>query len=55
MPSDMAGHVASGEPRCFFVDGQGGGSSGVTLWVTLNGTLVESVGDGTLYDLPGAA
>ena len=55
--------VTSGRLRYVLVGGggfggggpAGGGSSDVTAWVTTNGTLVQEVGNGTLYDLSALA
>ncbi len=35
--------------------GPNGGSSELSTWVAANGTLVEEVGNGALYDLSGLA
>jgi hypothetical protein len=54
-------YVESGELRFVLIStgggggGLGGGSSDISSWVTANGTLVEEVGDGALYDLSALA
>jgi 4-amino-4-deoxy-L-arabinose transferase-like glycosyltransferase len=57
----LQAYVASGQIR-FVLVGNGGagggpnsGSSDISAWVTANGTLVEEVGNGSLYDLSGLA
>jgi 4-amino-4-deoxy-L-arabinose transferase-like glycosyltransferase len=55
----LQAYVASGQLRFVLIGGGGGGagfgsSSEISTWVAANGTVVESVGNGTLYDLAGA-
>jgi 4-amino-4-deoxy-L-arabinose transferase-like glycosyltransferase len=57
--AQLQAYVASGQLRYILVGsggrgGPNGASSDITSWVTTNGTVVESVGNGTLYDLSGA-
>jgi hypothetical protein len=52
--------VASGQLRYVLLGGRGGprgrgSSSDVSSWVIANGTLVEGVGNGALYDLSALA
>ena len=57
--SQLQAYVASGQLRFVLIGGGRGGpnsaGSEISSWVTANGTAVESVGNGTLYDLSGAA
>ena len=53
--------VASGQLRFVLIGGGGAGGGGgfgssseISAWVVANGTVVQSVGNGTLYDLAGA-
>jgi hypothetical protein len=52
-------YAASGRLRYVLIGGDRGGPTGagseISSWVTASGTAVESVGNGTLYDLSGAA
>jgi len=53
----LQAYVASGQLRYVLIGGgggPGGTSSEISAWVEANGTVVESVGNGTLYDLAGA-
>jgi 4-amino-4-deoxy-L-arabinose transferase-like glycosyltransferase len=57
--AQLQAYVASAQLRYILVGSSGrggpnGASSDITSWVTTNGTVVESVGNGTLYDLSGA-
>ncbi len=56
--SQLQAYVASGQLRYVLIGGGRGGPNGtsseISSWVTANGTAVESVGNGTLYDLSGA-
>jgi 4-amino-4-deoxy-L-arabinose transferase-like glycosyltransferase len=57
--TQLQAYVASAQLRYILVGSSGrggpnGASSDITSWVTTNGTVVESVGNGTLYDLSGA-
>jgi 4-amino-4-deoxy-L-arabinose transferase-like glycosyltransferase len=58
--AQLQAFVASGQLRYVLVGGGGGGGGGfggsseISTWVAANGTVVESVGNGTLYDLAGA-
>ena len=55
----LQAYVASGQLRYVLVGGRGGpgggASSDVSSWVAAHGTLVESVGNGSLYDLSSLA
>jgi len=56
----LQAYVASGQLRFVLIGnggggGPNGGSSGISAWVTANGTLVEEVGNGALYDLSALA
>jgi hypothetical protein len=57
----LQAYVASGQLRYVLIGGGGGGGAGfgssseISSWVAANGTVVESVGSGTLYDLAGAS
>jgi hypothetical protein len=63
--AQLQAYVTSGKLRYVLLAGggpgggpggaSGGSSSAITNWVTANGTLVEGVGSGALYDLSGAA
>jgi 4-amino-4-deoxy-L-arabinose transferase-like glycosyltransferase len=57
--AQLQAYVASGQLRYVLIGGGRGGpngaSSDVSSWVAANGTVVQSVGDGTLYDLSGPA
>jgi hypothetical protein len=58
--AQLQSYVSSGQLRYVLIGGGGrggpnGGSSGISSWVAANGTVVQSVGNGTLYDLSGAA
>ncbi len=58
--AQLQADVASGQLRYVLLGGRGGpggrgGSSDVSSWVTANGTLVEGVGNGALYDLSALA
>jgi 4-amino-4-deoxy-L-arabinose transferase-like glycosyltransferase len=57
--AQLQAYVASAQLRYILVGSSGrggpnGASSDITSWVTTNGTVVESVGNGTLYDLSGS-
>jgi 4-amino-4-deoxy-L-arabinose transferase-like glycosyltransferase len=57
--TQLQAYVASAQLRYILVGSSGrggpnGASSDITSWVTTNGTVVESVGNGTLYDLSGS-
>jgi 4-amino-4-deoxy-L-arabinose transferase-like glycosyltransferase len=58
--AQLQAYVASGQLRYILLGSGGRGglnsaSSDVSSWVTANGSVVESVGNGILYDLSGAA
>jgi hypothetical protein len=57
--AQLQAYVASGQLRYVIVGSSGrggpnGANSEISSWVTTNGTVVDSVGNGTLYDLSGA-
>jgi 4-amino-4-deoxy-L-arabinose transferase-like glycosyltransferase len=54
----LEAYVANGQLRFVLLGGQGGGgasSSDVSDWVIANGTVVTGVGNGSLYNMSGAA
>jgi hypothetical protein len=58
--TQLQAYVSSGQLRYVLIGGGGrggpnGGGSEISSWVAANGTVVQSVGNGTLYDLSGAA
>ena len=58
--AQLQAYVTSGQLRYVIVGsggrgGPNGANSEITSWITTNGTVVDSVGNGTLYDLSGAA
>ena len=57
--AQLQAYVTSGQLRYVIVGsggrgGPNGANSEITSWITTNGTVVDSVGNGTLYDLSGA-
>jgi hypothetical protein len=57
--AQLQAYVTSGQLRYVIVGSSGrggpnGANSEISSWVTTNGTVVDSVGNGTLYDLSGA-
>jgi 4-amino-4-deoxy-L-arabinose transferase-like glycosyltransferase len=58
--TQLQAYVSSGQLRYVLIGdggrgGPNGGSSDISSWVVANGTVVQSVGNGTLYDLSRAA
>jgi 4-amino-4-deoxy-L-arabinose transferase-like glycosyltransferase len=57
--AQLQAYVANGQLRYVIIGrggrgGPSGGGSEVSTWVAANGTVVQAVGNGTLYDLSGA-